>query len=75
MIDKCKVDEPIRSFHNENLISELTTHRKVLDTLANVNMIAPAKKQLSGLGYNSTVNDEVIVKLAGTHKRMLKIKF
>ena len=75
MLDGCKCDTSIRSFHNENLIPELLQHRKVMEVLGATNMIEPTNKQLSGLGYNATVSDELIVRLQGTHKRVLKIKF
>jgi hypothetical protein len=75
MIDGCKSPAPIRSFHNENLLPELAQHRKVLEVLGATNMIEPAKRQLSGLGFNATVRDELIVRLQGTHKRVIKIRF
>lgn len=75
MLDKCKCPTSIRSFHAENLIPELAQHRKVLEVLGNTTMIAPSDKQLSGLGFNATVKDELIVKLSGSFKRVLKIKF
>lgn len=75
MLEGCKVPTKIRSFHNENLIPELANHRKVIEVLANTNMIEPAEEQLAGLGFNATVRDEVLVKLSGKFKRMLKIKF
>lgn len=75
MLEGCKSPVSIRSFHAENLIPELAQHRKVLEVLGNITLINPTDKQLSGLGFNSTVHDELIVKLQGTHKRMLKIKF
>jgi hypothetical protein len=75
MLKNCKCDKPIRSFHNENLLPELITHKRVLEVLGNTNMIEPTDKQLSGLGFNSTVRDELIVKLSGSHKRTIKIKF
>lgn len=75
ILDGCKSPVSIRSFHNENLLPELAAHRKVLEVLGMTNMIEPADKQLSGLGFNATVRDELIVKLQGTHKRMIKIKF
>jgi len=75
MIDGCKAPTAIRAFHNENLLPELAEHRKVLEVLGNTAMIEPADKQLSGLGFNATVRDELVVKLKGTHNRMLKIKF
>lgn len=76
MLDGCKSPTSIRSFHNENLLPELAKHRKVFEVLGATNMISKTDgKQLSGLGFNATVRDEVIVKLQGTHKRMIKIKF
>lgn len=76
MLDKCASDTDVRSFHNENLTEDLLKHRKVLEVLGNTNMISPnGVKQLAGLGFNSTVRDELIVKIQGTHKRMIKLKF
>lgn len=75
MLDGCKSPVSIRSFHNENLIPELSAHRKVLEVLGGTTMIEPSEKQLSGLGFNATVRDELIVRLLGTHKRTVKIKF
>lgn len=75
MLGSCKTDKPTRSFHNENLIPELAKHRKVLEVLGSTTMLEPTEKQLSGLGFNATVRDELILKLQGTHKRMIKLKF
>jgi len=76
MLEGCKCPVSIRSFHSENLIPELANHRKVLEVLGNTTMIEPSDaKQLSGLGFNATVHDELIVRLQGTHKRVIKIKF
>lgn len=75
MLEGCKSPTSIRSFHNENLLPELAQHRSVLEVLGATNMIEPAKKQLSGLGMNATVNESLILKLSGTHKRMVKVKF
>jgi hypothetical protein len=75
MLDGCKSPASIRGFHNENLISDLLTHRKVMEVLGATTSVPTTDKQLSGLGFNATVRDELIVKLAGTHKRMIKIKF
>jgi len=75
MLDGCKCPTSIRSFHAENLLPELAQHRKVLEVLGNTTMINPSDKQLSGLGFNATVKDELIVKLQGSFKRVIKIKF
>jgi len=75
MIEGCKTDNKIRGFHNENLITELLDHRKVMEVLGASSMIDPTNKQLSGLGFNSTVKDELIVRCSGNFKRIIKIKF
>ncbi len=75
MLDGCKSPSSVRSFHNENLTSELLTHRKVMEALGTMSMAESTDKQLSGLGYNATVKDELIVKLSGSHKRVVKLKF
>lgn len=75
MLEGCKCPTSIRGFHNENLLPELAEHRKVLEVLGTTNMINPSDKQLSGLGFNATVRDELIVKLSGSFKRVIKIKF
>jgi hypothetical protein len=75
MLDGCKSPSSIRSFHNENLLPELAQHRKVLEILGAVNMIQSTDKQLSGIGFNATVHDELIVRLQGSFKRVIKIKF
>lgn len=33
------------------------------------------QNQLSGVGFNSTVRDEVVLRLSGSHKRVIKVKF
>lgn len=75
MLENCKAPDEIRSFHNENLISELLEHRKVLDVLGETTKVQSVDKQLSGLGFNATVRDEVILKIKGSHKRVIKVKF
>jgi hypothetical protein len=75
MLEGAKSPVSIRSFHNENLIPDLQAHRKVMEVLANTTMIDPVDEQLSGLGFNATVRDEVVLKLSGTHKRVIKVKF
>jgi len=75
MLEDCKCPSDIRSFHVENLIPELLDHRKVMEVLGFSTMIKPSDDQLSGIGFNATVRDELIVKLTGTHNRIIKIKF
>jgi hypothetical protein len=76
MLENCKSPTSIRSFHNENLLPELAEHRRVLEVLASINMIESTPKQLSGLGFNATVPNKLIIKLQTlTTKKIIKIKF
>lgn len=73
MLEKAKCDEKIRSFHVENLNQDLLQHRKVLEALGNHVMIDSKSNHISGLGFNATVKDEIIVKVKGSFSRMLKV--
>lgn len=75
MLENCKSDVSLRSFHNEYLNGDLLNHRKVMEVLATTTMVQPADKQLCGLGFNATVKDELILKLKGSFSRIIKIKF
>ena len=75
MLENCLCPNKIRTFHAENLIPEVAQHRKVLEVLGNLSMAEPSDNQLSGLGFNATVKDELIVKLEGSFNRIIKIIF
>ena len=73
MLENCINPEKIKGFHVDNLKSELATHRKVLEVVGNTTMIEPSDAaQLSGLGFNSTIPNNVIVKI--NSNKVLKIK-
>lgn len=75
MLDKCQSPTELRGFHNENLTTDLLQHRKVLDVLGAVHKVESIDNQLSGVGFNATVKDEVILKLKGKFQRIIKVKF
>ena len=75
MLDGAKSPEAIRGFHNEFLIPELLEHRKVMEVLGAALKVESTDKQLSGLGFNATVRDEVVLRLQGSHKRVIKVQF
>ncbi len=75
MLDQCRTETSMRSFHNEYLIGDLLQHRKVMEVLADTTRVNPQPDQLSGVGFNSTVKDEVILKLKGSFQRVVKVKF
>ena len=75
MLEGCKAPENIRGFHNENLKSDLLKYRKVMEVLGNTLKVKSTDKQLSGLGFNSTIKDSIILRLKGSFKRIIKVKF
>lgn len=76
MIENCICDKEINSFHVENCSNDLLKHRKVLEILASTNKISSdSNNQLSGLGFNSTVRDELVVRCKGSFNRIIKLKF
>lgn len=75
MLEGAQNPDEIRSIHNEFLNDELRNHRKVMEVLGSTLKVESTKGQLCGIGFNSTVRDEVILRLGGSHKRVIKVKF
>jgi len=75
MLENCVAPSDIRSFHNENLLTDLVQHRHVLEALGAKMTVLSLPGQLSGVGFNETIRDSVVVKLTGSFNRVIKIKF
>ena len=78
MLQDCKPDTALKAFHTDHLCGELMNIRKAIGLLGNYKMVEPSSAKsnsLSGIGFNSTVRNELIVKVSGSHKRVIKIKF
>lgn len=65
MLDGCSNPDAVRGFYNEFLSEELRPHRKVFEVLSSSMKCTPAKEQLSGLGFSSTIRNELFVKVDG----------
>lgn len=63
MLEGCTNPDPVRGFYNEFLSEELRPHRKVFEALSASMKCTPAKEQLSGLGFSSTIRNELFVKV------------
>lgn len=68
-------DEDVRGFFNEFLPQNLLEHKRVFEALGSRMKVESTNKQLSGLGFSSTVRNDLIVKVDGKFSRTLKIKF
>ena len=75
MLDACKTNEDARGFYNEFLKDELTPHRKVFEILSSRTKANPTVNQLSGLGFNTTTRNDVVVRVKGKTHRTFKVVF
>jgi hypothetical protein len=62
-----------RGFFNEQLKSELITHKRVFELLGARLKVEPTEGQLSGLGFSSTKRDHVIIRVTGKFQRTIKV--
>ena len=75
MLDKCVNPDDARGFYNEFLNQELQLHRKVFEVLASQLKAEYSSNQLSGLGFSSTLRNEVTLRVKGSFNRTIKVKF
>lgn len=65
MLDGCINDDSTRGFYNEFLNSDFEKHRKVFEILGGLTQCEPTNDQISGMGFSSTRNDTVLLKVTG----------
>ena len=75
MLKGCVNDESARGFYNEFLRSDLNEHRKVLELVGSKVKVEKADNQLSGLGFSSTLRNELVVRVTGKFTRVVKVQF
>jgi hypothetical protein len=66
-------NEPCRGIYNEFLHPRLEKHRKVFEVIGDKTKCQPTDGQLSGLGFSSTKQDAVIVRV--NNKRLYRVRF
>ncbi len=75
ILNECKNPDDVRGFYNEYLIEDLIPHRKVFEVLASNLKASYSDEQLSGVGFSSTRQNEVMLRVKGNFNRVIKVVF
>lgn len=66
----------IKGFHRENLMGDLMVKRKIMADLEKSTMVESSSSELSGLGFNSSMRDNIILRLKGSQEnRIIRVLF
>lgn len=75
MLKDCVNPEMPNGFYNEFLKENLLKEKRVFEALGSRMKVGDSPNQVSGLGFSSTIRNELVVKVKNQSERVIKIKF
>lgn len=75
ILENCLNPNEGRGFYNEFLNNELTEHRKTMELIGSKMKTIKSNNQLSGVGFSSTKENNILCKVTGSFTRTIKINF
>lgn len=74
ILEGCKNPDSVRGIYNEFLSPAFEANRKVFEILGDKTKAEPTPDQLSGLGFSSTLGEEVFVQVNGAQTYKVSMK-
>lgn len=75
MLKNCVNPEQPNPFFNEFLNDDFKDYKRVMEALGSRAKVDDTENQLSGIGFNHTQRNFVLVKVKGATERVLRVKF
>lgn len=75
IIDECINPDQARGFYSEFLHPDLQQYRKMFEVLGSKMKAEHSDDQVSGLGFSTTLRNEVTLRVKGSFNRVIKVKF
>ena len=75
ILKDCISPEESSGYYNEFMCSDLSKHSRVIEGMSEYMKVAPSDRQVSGVGFSVTQENDVIVRVTGVTRRQFLVQF